>query len=257
MSHSQVRPVRILSQPEGESERVRVVLSSEDSAILSLLTAHNVWVTVRTDVTEQGKPAMSPRTDAAAWKRLGELLIRRRIELDPAYQNRTAFCTERGIDYRLAYDIEEARRTNFRKGTLAGVAIAYAVTLDSMLAVLDDPRTELIRAPAPVPRSPEGAPPAESGTAPARATTGEMPVITADFGELSPYVDAVWGEVGRAKAEFGPSPDGRQVFPHNVHEARMWEHRLPEPERVRLISFIRMMDHRTLGTNGHDRRASL
>lgn len=79
---------------------------------------------------------MSPRTDAAAWKRLGELLIRRRIELDPAYQNRTAFCTERGIDYRLAYDIEEARRTNFRKGTLAGIAAAYGVTLDSLYAAL-------------------------------------------------------------------------------------------------------------------------
>lgn len=121
-------------------------MTCNDFGYTALLTAHNVWVTVRTDVTEQGKPAMSPRTDAAAWKRLGELLIRRRIELDPAYQNRTTFCTERGIDYRLAYDIEEARRTNFRKGTLAGIAAAYGVTLDSLYAALTG--GELAAAPA-------------------------------------------------------------------------------------------------------------
>lgn len=79
---------------------------------------------------------MSPSATPAMWQRLGELLVRRRVELDPRYQNRTVFTAERGLDYRLAYDIEEARRTNFRKTTLAGIAVAYAVTLDSLYNAL-------------------------------------------------------------------------------------------------------------------------
>ena len=76
---------------------------------------------------------MSPSADLpAAWRRLGEQLTRRRVELDPRYQNRQVFCDERGVDYRLIYDIEEARRTNFRKTTLAAIAAAYAVTPESL-----------------------------------------------------------------------------------------------------------------------------
>src|SRR6185437_16171420 len=88
---------------------------------------------------------MSPST--GHWSKLGELLTLRRVELDPRYQNRTVFCEERGLDYRLAYDIEEARRVNFRKTTLAGVAAAYAVTLDSLLAVLEGKAAGLEPAP--------------------------------------------------------------------------------------------------------------
>lgn len=72
----------------------------------------------------------------ADWKRLGEQLTRRRVELDSRYSNRTAFSAERGIDYRLAYDIEEARRSNFRPATLMAVAVAYAVTTESVHAAL-------------------------------------------------------------------------------------------------------------------------
>jgi hypothetical protein len=81
---------------------------------------------------------MRPTAAPAAWDRLGQLLTRRRVDLDPRYKNRTIFSTERGIDYRLAYDIEEGRRRNFRSSTLGGIAAAYAVTLDSVYAVLDD-----------------------------------------------------------------------------------------------------------------------
>lgn len=97
---------------------------------------------------------MSPAATPAAWKRLGELLTRRRVELDVRYQNRTTFTDERGLDYRLAYDIEEARRTNFRKGTLAGIANAYAVTADSLLAVLRDAHAQLEPVESPVPQAP-------------------------------------------------------------------------------------------------------
>lgn len=79
---------------------------------------------------------MSPSPSSADWGRLGELLTRRRVELDPRYQNRTLFCEERDVDYRLAYDIEEARRSNFRPATLLAVAAAYAVTPESVTAAL-------------------------------------------------------------------------------------------------------------------------
>lgn len=79
---------------------------------------------------------MSPSPSASGWKRLGEQLIRRRVELDPRYSNRTLFCAERALDYRLVYDIEVARRRNFRKTTLGAIAAAYAVTLDSLNGVV-------------------------------------------------------------------------------------------------------------------------
>ena len=95
---------------------------------------------------------MSPDASLTGWKRLGELLTLRRVELDLRYQNRTIFSTERGLDYRLVYDIEEHRRPNFRTTTLAGIAAAYAVTFDSLLAVLRDPGANL------EPLPPAGAP---------------------------------------------------------------------------------------------------
>ena len=93
---------------------------------------------------------MSPSPSAADWRRLGELLTRRRVELDLRYQNRTTFSAERGIDYRLAYDVEEAKRTNFRRTTLAGIAAAYAVTLDSVYAALDGGPLEPVPPPRPL-----------------------------------------------------------------------------------------------------------
>lgn len=93
---------------------------------------------------------MSP-SSTDDWERLGEQLTRRRVELAPRYGNRTVFAAERGIDYRLAYDIEEARRTNFRRTTLAGIAVAYAVTLDSVYATLKNGSLEPVPPPPPPP----------------------------------------------------------------------------------------------------------
>ena len=52
----------------------------------------------------------------AAWVRLGELLVRRRIELDPRYRNRRTFTSERGVEYRIVNDIELGRRDNYEAG---------------------------------------------------------------------------------------------------------------------------------------------
>jgi hypothetical protein len=46
--------------------------------------------------------------DKAARKRLGRLLTQARVELDPRYKNRALFSRERGINYRVAQDAENA-----------------------------------------------------------------------------------------------------------------------------------------------------
>lgn len=107
---------------------------------------------------------MSHSAPPADWQRLGELLTRRRVELDKRYRNRTLFATERGLNYRLAYDIEEAKRTNFSPAALALIASAYAVTPASM----DDALAggELVPvAPAEAPPLPEAGAPGPAGDA--------------------------------------------------------------------------------------------
>lgn len=63
--------------------------------------------------------------DKAAWERLGKLLERRRVTMDPRYSNLSLFCQERGINYRMAWDAEQAQRTNFRSATRLAIDIAY------------------------------------------------------------------------------------------------------------------------------------
>lgn len=64
--------------------------------------------------------------ETQSWKRLGELLIQRRVGLDPSrYRSRQAFCEDTGLDYRLIYDAEQAKRTNFGVATLAALEQAY------------------------------------------------------------------------------------------------------------------------------------
>lgn len=79
---------------------------------------------------------MPDQAAAGAWKRLGELLELRRVGLDPRYKNLTLFSAEREVDYRLAWDIEHGRRTNFRRPTLTSIEAAYGWEHGSIRAVL-------------------------------------------------------------------------------------------------------------------------
>jgi hypothetical protein len=78
---------------------------------------------------------MSAR-DGAGWVRVGELLQVRRVELAPRYKNLALFCRERDIDYRLAWDIENHARTNFRRGTRTSIEVAYGWEPGSIERVL-------------------------------------------------------------------------------------------------------------------------
>jgi hypothetical protein len=106
-----------------------------------------------------------------AWRRLGELLQRRRSDL--GYRRRPAFTRDHGINIRLVTDIENVYRPNtFLTPTLQQIARAYAVTYDSMVAVLRGEADEL--APAePTPSVP--AAPADAGLSPPMTDAARVP----------------------------------------------------------------------------------
>ncbi len=89
--------------------------------------------------------------DTARWKRLGELLGRARVELDPRYANRRLFCKETGINYRLTTDVENGLRDNYGRSTKIAIEVAYGWAPGSINRVLDggdpspaDPRRRAI-----------------------------------------------------------------------------------------------------------------
>jgi hypothetical protein len=75
--------------------------------------------------------------ETADWERLGRRLQVQRVMLNPRYKNRSLFSRERGINYRLAQDIETAARENYDFSTRISVDIAYGWrpgSVDSVLA---------------------------------------------------------------------------------------------------------------------------
>ena len=67
-----------------------------------------------------------PAHPRSAWTRLGELLMRRRIDIDPRYSNRRTFVEERVPDrYRIINSIELGRRDNYEPATKAALEAAY------------------------------------------------------------------------------------------------------------------------------------
>jgi hypothetical protein len=78
-------------------------------------------------------PAQRP-----GWEQLGVDLESARVELDPRYANLSLFAEERGIDYRLAWDIEHGRRTNYRRPTLRAIEVAYGLETAAIDTYLRD-----------------------------------------------------------------------------------------------------------------------
>lgn len=60
-----------------------------------------------------------------AWKGLAERLIARRCELDPRWENRTAFASATGVNYRLIQDLESCLRDTVTEPSLAKIDRAY------------------------------------------------------------------------------------------------------------------------------------
>jgi hypothetical protein len=59
------------------------------------------------------------------WERLGRLLMQRRGQLGSQFLNRQEFVRTTGLNERLVYDLENARRTSYRPATVAAVESAY------------------------------------------------------------------------------------------------------------------------------------
>ncbi|MBP2704478.1 hypothetical protein JOL79_11695 [Microbispora sp. RL4-1S] len=71
-------------------------------------------------------------TAQPAWKALGQQLIARRVQLDPAYRNRRTFCEATGMEYRILSDAESGRRANYSKTTLRALEQAYQLSAGSI-----------------------------------------------------------------------------------------------------------------------------
>src|SRR5260370_5706138 len=84
---------------------------------------------------ESGGRRPAVRAGSDRWRLLGELLQLRREAL--GYRYRPAFTADRGINIRMVSDIENVHRPNtFSLPALQQIARAYAVTYDSVTAVL-------------------------------------------------------------------------------------------------------------------------
>ncbi|TDD97702.1 hypothetical protein [Actinomadura rubrisoli] len=75
--------------------------------------------------------------DEAAWTRLGRLLAARRAELSPKFRSRRLFAEFAGINHRVLYDIESARRRNFSPNTLTAIEHACSWKPGSIARILE------------------------------------------------------------------------------------------------------------------------
>lgn len=91
-------------------------------------------------------------TNEAAWRDLGDLLVHRRVQLDPRYANRRTFVAEthsgkEGSWYRMITSIENGDRTNYGRETLAAMEVAYQLKPGSIQRTINSGTLE----PAPTP----------------------------------------------------------------------------------------------------------
>ncbi|MGI5153635.1 hypothetical protein [Microbispora sp. CA-102843] len=70
------------------------------------------------------------------WKRLGEQLVARRVELNSDWSNRSKFTHDTGVDYRVVYDLERAKRTNFSGAMIRRLEKAYQLRAGAIPAIL-------------------------------------------------------------------------------------------------------------------------
>jgi hypothetical protein len=176
-----------------------------------------------------------PPYPAGSWERLGELLVHRRVEIDLRYRNRQLFADERGLNWRLLYDIERAKRTNFEPETKAAIEVAYMLAPGSVDRVLAGGELE-----------PQSAPD------PAAPRERPLPPILADAPEEVRGYRAVLD----AEREHG-------LPPRNAQEEGIWATEVldrPDPEtgergegqRRALIAMLRYMADESARSQGRE-----
>jgi hypothetical protein len=203
-------------------------------------------LTARRDRKRKGSPQ---------WIRLGELLTARRAELDPAYFDRAAFARDRGINLKLAQDIENNGRENFTPLTLRDmVAPAYAVTYESVIDALDS--GDLVALPGTPPhkrRGPRLAPATATAPPPDPDEDWLPPLSAEETARARPYSDEILLRRGDWRAAYAsahpgievseiPEAPGAELFPDSPEDAAMWDGRassLSVRQRVWLIAALR------------------
>jgi hypothetical protein len=89
----------------------------------------------------------SPSRPDPIWKHLGDLLTKRRIDLDHRYANRRTFCTEMNVDYRVISDIEGGRRDNFSRPTIVQIETAYRLARGNIERIVQGGEIEPLEPP--------------------------------------------------------------------------------------------------------------
>ena len=108
---------------------------------------------------------MSPMPDPDDWRRLGLLLQRRRGELGPQVANLAKFTADRGLNYRMAWDLEAGARDNYRTATLRAGEVAYGWGAGSIDRVLEGGEPAAERPPARSANPLDALPPAKRAVA--------------------------------------------------------------------------------------------
>jgi hypothetical protein len=168
-----------------------------------------------------------------AWVRLGDALVRRRIELDPQYRNRRRFADERGLEIRIAADLEKARRTNFEPATITAAEVAYQLAAGSITRFLQGAGSLEPQPAVPEPESEEPATPAD--------TTAED-MLAAVLRIAASRAEA---EIWAAISVHPEGTPGKAIFPDPV-EALIWDQQSKaSAEKVRQIASLRAVSRAT------------
>lgn len=149
--------------------------------------------------------------ESGRWRELGIRLKQRRALLDPRWRNRRAFAEDNHLDYRLIYDIEEARRPNFGVTTLTAIEVAYRLSPDSITAFLKG---------------------SELDPTPAAATADALPAVLAALNpaRIPPEYYA------SVDADFAVTSDGRRIAAaRDAWEAAIWADDAPVPDAQRRV----------------------
>src|SRR5690348_12136332 len=167
-------------------------------------------VAEKTGSSDAWKPMLG--ADPARLRELGALLRMRRAAL--GYRHLPAFVAARGINTRMAGDIEHGRRDTYTLPTLKDVAAAYEVTYDSMTAVVWSGAGELVPAAADEPAAPPAAGPRLLPAAP----MDDAVRTAAD----RPYADRIWMALREWDRKGVHDPTGAQLFGAGTQDAEAW-----------------------------------
>lgn len=163
------------------------------------------------------------------------MLVRRRIELNPAYRNRQTFVRERGVEYRTISDIENGRRANYETATLAALEVAYELASGAIRHYVDH-GGQLEPAPKAATRSASAELAAVPDAADDRIT--KLEVATLDLA-----LERMLGEVRTRIRAADPGAAGRDIFPESRMAALFFDlDAVPLDEREDAIAVILLRD---------------